>query len=566
MRMCPHYLGWMEAVEFELGLDNWYARLALILLLLTAPCLAQSTAVSATITDTDGNPWANGSYLITFVPNPAYPSLSSYIWSGGNLQQNSLFQGYMDATGHFAGVSVPRNDFITPAKSQWQVTICPLATSGCASLVVPFTTTSLDLTSQLSAIAKGPRFADPGIAYGYTTNNVYPLPKPGTIFFNDSPGSLACYQWNGASWQLCGGGGGGALTVQTDGTPNHSQSLLNFVDPGAFNGLNFAFSNPSGGIETMNLSGTLNNSGLTNSSTVVNGQTCVLGGSCTVSGSGNVPALPIVYESGVQTAVSQVFAGHPVSITITVPSGCTGSAARTYPTSNGGAAPTATGSTTWAFVDFTTSTTLCSFLWSASGSIASVSGSGGTISPNDSIGLVGAAAADATLANVGAIINGTTIGSGGVATSWSALTNPTSNLVLTMLAYASKFTYNAATGAADLFELTDTASNTGTGNILHVHTQSGSTETPFQADANGCGWRVASNGQLQSVGSCGSGHFVQFAPQTFSVLSACASGIEGQTAAITDSTTNTWGATITGGGTNHVLGYCDGTVWTVAAK
>jgi len=38
-------------------------------------------------------------------------------------------------------------------------------------------------------------------------------------------------------------------------------------------------------------------------------------------------------------------------------------------------------------------------------------------------------------------------------------------------------------------------------------------------------------------------------------------------AAVTDSTTNTWGAAITtGGGSNHVLAYCDGTNWTVAAK
>jgi len=36
--------------------------------------------------------------------------------------------------------------------------------------------------------------------------------------------------------------------------------------------------------------------------------------------------------------------------------------------------------------------------------------------------------------------------------------------------------------------------------------------------------------------------------------------------AVTDSTTNTWGGTITGGGADHVLAYCDGTNWTVAAK
>lgn len=39
--------------------------------------------------------------------------------------------------------------------------------------------------------------------------------------------------------------------------------------------------------------------------------------------------------------------------------------------------------------------------------------------------------------------------------------------------------------------------------------------------------------------------------------------VEGMICAITDSSTATWGATITGGGANHVLGYYNGTNWTV---
>ncbi len=53
---------------------------------------------------------------------------------------------------------------------------------------------------------------------------------------------------------------------------------------------------------------------------------------------------------------------------------------------------------------------------------------------------------------------------------------------------------------------------------------------------------------------------------TFSTLPTCASGTEGTQRAISDSTTNTWGATITGSGADHVLAYCDGTNWTVGAK
>jgi hypothetical protein len=53
-------------------------------------------------------------------------------------------------------------------------------------------------------------------------------------------------------------------------------------------------------------------------------------------------------------------------------------------------------------------------------------------------------------------------------------------------------------------------------------------------------------------------------PVTFAGLPAVPS--EGMTAPITDSTVNTWGSVIAGGGTNHVLGYYNGTAWTVAAK
>jgi hypothetical protein len=55
-------------------------------------------------------------------------------------------------------------------------------------------------------------------------------------------------------------------------------------------------------------------------------------------------------------------------------------------------------------------------------------------------------------------------------------------------------------------------------------------------------------------------------PQTFASLTTCSGTIEGAMASVTDSTVNTWGSTIAGSSTNHVMAYCDGTNWTVAAK
>lgn len=59
---------------------------------------------------------------------------------------------------------------------------------------------------------------------------------------------------------------------------------------------------------------------------------------------------------------------------------------------------------------------------------------------------------------------------------------------------------------------------------------------------------------------------IQADPTTFAGLPSCASTTEGAHRAVTDSTTATWGATVAGGGSNHILAYCDGTNWTVAAK
>ncbi len=73
---------------------------------------------------------------------------------------------------------------------------------------------------------------------------------------------------------------------------------------------------------------------------------------------------------------------------------------------------------------------------------------------------------------------------------------------------------------------------------------------------------VSAKNSVNSFGPAG----LRTAPFTFTNLAACASGIEGTMVAVSDSTTATWGATITGSGTNHVLAYCDGTNWTVAGK
>lgn len=65
-----------------------------------------------------------------------------------------------------------------------------------------------------------------------------------------------------------------------------------------------------------------------------------------------------------------------------------------------------------------------------------------------------------------------------------------------------------------------------------------------------------------SIPGTGAGQ-LQITAGPFSGLPTCTSGLEGTRSSVTDSTTATYAATITGSGSNHVPAYCNGTNWVV---
>jgi len=95
-----------------------------------------------------------------------------------------------------------------------------------------------------------------------------------------------------------------------------------------------------------------------------------------------------------------------------------------------------------------------------------------------------------------------------------------------------------------------------TGKVL-IGASSASTDVVFIRNSNAEIARITSLGAF-SAGSI-RGTAVAFA-------SVPATPVEGMLVAVTDSSTATWGATITGGGANHVLAFFNGTNWTVAGK
>ena len=86
------------------------------------------------------------------------------------------------------------------------------------------------------------------------------------------------------------------------------------------------------------------------------------------------------------------------------------------------------------------------------------------------------------------------------------------------------------------------------------------------ANAYGGYFQSSSGTALGTSGSSVFGGQVTITPTTYGSLPTCNSGEEGTLLPITNSNTNTWGATISGTGSDHVLAYCDSSAWTVAAK
>lgn len=187
------------------------ALMIVFLWLVASVAYGQSTSITATITDTDGQTWNNGTVTATFVPGPP----NAYRWPGGAIPLT--IAGTMNGSGTLT-LSLPDNSTITPVGSQWRFTLCPNASAGCVSTAIAVSGSSENLSSQLSSIARGPRFPATAWSYGYLDVEVTPTPANGAMYWNVT--NQITRQWNGTAWQdLSGGGGTGTVTSVSGLTP-----------------------------------------------------------------------------------------------------------------------------------------------------------------------------------------------------------------------------------------------------------------------------------------------------------------------------------------------------------
>jgi hypothetical protein len=184
---------------------------------LVIPLAAQTTTITATITDSDSQVWSGMKWRVTFVPNPSYPNLNNYVIASTGAPINRSIAnpdpGVADGTGTFS-VTVYDNTAIQPAGSSYTFTLCAKTVAPCSVISnISVNGATENLSSTLSSLVTTPRFAAVSGAYGYNDTEVFPTPLPGGRYFNVV--SNVTREWNGTTWQTLGPGGGPPCATNT---------------------------------------------------------------------------------------------------------------------------------------------------------------------------------------------------------------------------------------------------------------------------------------------------------------------------------------------------------------
>ncbi len=159
---------------------------------------AQSSNVTAIVTDSDGQSWNNGTYQIAFIPPSGYTG-SVYTFNGSPWTPPSSISGSLTGSGGFTYNSLPRNDYILPSGSSWLFNFCPNASWHCSATTIVINTASQNISSSIVLVA--PRFPASNFqtgSFGYADGEISPVPPIGNGYFNVTFNNSRI--WTGASW------------------------------------------------------------------------------------------------------------------------------------------------------------------------------------------------------------------------------------------------------------------------------------------------------------------------------------------------------------------------------
>ena len=131
------------------------------------------STVTATVTDPNGNPYANASLTANLVSSAGYP-VSSASTPNGQLFNAKQVLATLDATGHFSIQLVPNNILSNPSGTQWKISIVYPQNTAILTTQSPWTTNyslsitgPIDLSSQISSLTQSINFIN--LATGQST-------------------------------------------------------------------------------------------------------------------------------------------------------------------------------------------------------------------------------------------------------------------------------------------------------------------------------------------------------------------------------------------------------------
>lgn len=187
--------------------------LCFVLLGLCALAHSQTTTVSATVTDTDGVVWANGTWKVAFTPNPSNPNPAVYNINGTPLSPAVMNQSGMISNSGVLSVVVYQQAPITPVGSSWTLTVCPNAVTACGIYKFTAVGSTMSLSSALTPVIPVPRFHPVSGTYGYADGEAILQLGPGSTYWNVTSGCQRFYNATTLAWACVTGGGGGGVSV-----------------------------------------------------------------------------------------------------------------------------------------------------------------------------------------------------------------------------------------------------------------------------------------------------------------------------------------------------------------
>ena len=170
---------------------------------------AQTSTVSATVTDINGQTYNYGTYTMTLIKPTGVGSSSPFTRkdTGVALTASDITKsGSLNSSGYFVTPTIFRTDYINPTGSTWRFTVCSAASSPCFTYQTPIIGAIVDISGAIST-ASVPIAVITGSDYNRVVPSAYNDSQvsgmnPGSMYYNLTSNAPKWYTTSGAWLQV----------------------------------------------------------------------------------------------------------------------------------------------------------------------------------------------------------------------------------------------------------------------------------------------------------------------------------------------------------------------------